>query len=171
MGLQRVRDLLNGKFYRIPDYQRSYAWEKPHVRDLFNDLLEAAKDGVTHFLGTVVFSRAPGKNEYFVVDGQQRLTSLVLLLRELIEQLSPEDRTFFRRLYLYEDGRYRLEPQENDRNFFFELLEGKSPSPATRSQRLLVEARDEFRRLLANLEIEPNRFLRVILIRAENTRQ
>ncbi len=162
MALQRIRDLLNGKFYRIPDYQRSYAWEKRQVRELFQDLVEAAKDGVTHFLGTVVFSRAPGRNEYFVVDGQQRLTSVILLLRELIEKLPPEDQNFYRRLYLYEEGRYRLQPQEKDKVFFFDLLEGKSPTPATGSQRLLVEAKEEFRRMLSDLDIEPKKFLKVI---------
>jgi len=165
MALQRIRDILNGKFYRIPNYQRSYAWEKRHVRELFQDLVDAAQEDVTHFLGTVVFSRARKneyRNEYFVVDGQQRLTSLVLLLRELIEMLPPEDKNFYRRLYLYDEGKYRIQLQEKDRAFFFDLLEGKFPIPSTTSQRLLAEAKEEFRRMLSALEMNPKKFLKMI---------
>ncbi len=162
MALQRIRDVLNGKFYCIPDYQRSYAWEKQQVRELFQDLVEAAKDCITHFLGTVVFSQAPGRNEYFVVDGQQRLTSIILLLAELIKKFPQEDQSFYRRLYLFEEGRFRLTPQEKDRAFFFDLLEGKSPTPSTRSQRLLFEAKEEFRRFLEQTPLEPKELLKVI---------
>jgi hypothetical protein len=162
MGLVRIRDVLNGKFYRIPDYQRSYAWEQRQVRELFQDLVEAAKEEITHFLGTVVFSQTSKRNEYFVVDGQQRLTSLILLLRELIEKLPLEDQNFYRRLYIFDEGRFRLEPQEKDRTFFFDLLSGKSPVPTTKSQRLLGEAKEEFRRMLSEFNLDPKKFLKVI---------
>ncbi|WP_297445240.1 DUF262 domain-containing HNH endonuclease family protein [Desulfurobacterium sp.] len=162
MSLVSVRDVLNGKFYMIPDYQRSYAWGKQQVRDLFQDLVEATKDEITHFLGTVVFSQTSRRNEYYVVDGQQRLTTLMLLLKEVIERLPEDDRNFYWRLYICEDGRYRLQPQSKDKEFFFKLLEGESPEPLNISQRLLIDAQAEFKRLLDLLDVELKQFLKVI---------
>src|SRR5689334_9616903 len=67
--------------YRVPAYQREYSWQKGQWEDLFEDLIEA--DG-PHFLGTIITldqttdQLAGGVLE--VIDGQQRLTTLTLLL-------------------------------------------------------------------------------------------
>lgn len=67
--------------YRVPTYQREYSWQKGQWEDLFEDLVEA--DGA-HFLGTIITldqttdQLAGGVLE--VIDGQQRLTTLTLLL-------------------------------------------------------------------------------------------
>lgn len=67
--------------YRIPPYQREYSWYKAQWEDLFEDLLEA--DGA-HFLGTIITldqtTDTLAGNILQVVDGQQRLTTLTLLL-------------------------------------------------------------------------------------------
>lgn len=84
-----VKDLLNRElFYRIPEYQRPYSWEKENFIDLIGDLTGASE---THeyFLGTVVVHKR--KDIYDVVDGQQRLTTILILLaclRDLIEEES-----------------------------------------------------------------------------------
>lgn len=84
-----VRDLL-GKKYAIDYYQREYRWEGKQVRELINDLtekfLEEYEDGLSreavegfprYFLGSIIVSQ---RGESFIVDGQQRLTTLTLLL-------------------------------------------------------------------------------------------
>lgn len=67
--------------YRIPPYQREYSWYKAHWEDLFEDLIEA--DGA-HFLGTIItLDQTTDTLEgsiLHVIDGQQRLTTLTLLL-------------------------------------------------------------------------------------------
>ena len=86
-----VRQLLQGVKYSIDYYQREYRWEAKQVRDLLNDLaekfLEAYEQGASraevanfphYFLGSIIISQKG--SESFVVDGQQRLTSLTLLL-------------------------------------------------------------------------------------------
>ena len=73
------------RFFCIPDYQRSYSWEKAHRDDLLNDIVEITQHGVTHFTGTIVAARPDeADGDYHVVDGQQRLTSLTLLVGRLL---------------------------------------------------------------------------------------
>ncbi len=86
-----IQELLSGTSYRIEYYQREYKWEKKHIDELINDLsgrfLDNFRDGDEpadvagyghYFLGSIVVSK---HNEFrHIVDGQQRLTTLLLLL-------------------------------------------------------------------------------------------
>jgi len=65
--------------YVIPTYQRKYAWGREQAIELFDDILnsDSAKGS---FLGTMIFEETEGQTEVKVVDGQQRLTTLTLLL-------------------------------------------------------------------------------------------
>jgi hypothetical protein len=87
--------------YRVPPYQREYSWQKAHWEDLFQDLIEA--DGA-HFLGTIITLNAttdavPG-SVLELIDGQQRMTTLTLLLaavysvlRQHYDELDEDTRT------------------------------------------------------------------------------
>ena len=73
------------RVFRIPDYQRGYSWEKQQRDDLLTDIeyLIKAEYKYRHYTGTIVASLTGKKNGYEVfdvVDGQQRMTSLILLL-------------------------------------------------------------------------------------------
>ena len=85
--LRTVRELLTEDHYRVPVYQRNYAWGEEEIRQLIDDLLDAATDETTdeYFLGNIVVSASRGSAEspFSVVDGQQRLTTLHLLFRHL----------------------------------------------------------------------------------------
>jgi hypothetical protein len=63
----------------MPPYQRSYSWEKAEARDLLNDLLEATETSNSHFVGAIVLVRDEA-GDLLIVDGQQRLTTLTILL-------------------------------------------------------------------------------------------
>lgn len=71
--------------FRIPDYQRPYAWEVEQATQLLEDLAEAMeRDGEEpYFLGSVVLVKAPNQALAEVIDGQQRLTTLTILLAVL----------------------------------------------------------------------------------------
>jgi hypothetical protein len=71
----------------VDDYQRTYAWSKDELVDLFNDLQETAKESDPHFFGTLILQKHDG-NKAKVVDGQQRLTSVFLLVASLRDELS-----------------------------------------------------------------------------------
>lgn len=85
MKLQQLRKIFDGDVFRIPDYQRGYSWEKPHLEDLWSDLEILDKDR-THYAGVLSVVPNPGGNEndsfkeYHIVDGQQRLATLILLI-------------------------------------------------------------------------------------------
>lgn len=75
--------------YIIPEYQRPYAWTDEQIQTLFEDLTEYTENdnGSTYFLGTIVsYENDSGEQE--IIDGQQRITSLFLLLRALYFKLN-----------------------------------------------------------------------------------
>lgn len=111
--------------YRIPPYQREYSWYKAQWEDLFEDLIEA--DG-SHFLGTIItLDQTADTSEGKVVDGQQRLTTLALLLaavysvfNEHLAELDDDTRTdvtiLGRQLVRKSDAQPRVTPQKQGRN-------------------------------------------------------
>src|SRR3954447_13474960 len=70
--------------FRIPSYQRPYAWTLDEVADLWEDLIGSLGQG--HFLGSVVLN-AEDEWKPELIDGQQRVTTLALLLGELRDAL------------------------------------------------------------------------------------
>ena len=80
-----IRKLFIGRVFEIPIYQRGYAWERPEVEQLVQDILDSMNDKRSHYyIGNVVTYRLPrDKNDkpvLQVIDGQQRLTTIYLLL-------------------------------------------------------------------------------------------
>ncbi|GAB3679032.1 DUF262 domain-containing protein [Salinisphaera aquimarina] len=83
-----MRDVPQGRFFSIPDYQRGYSWQNSHRDDLLSDIDDLRAHDAMHFTGTIVaaeLQEAPGI--YEIVDGQQRLTSLLLLIDRLLLEL------------------------------------------------------------------------------------
>jgi DNA (cytosine-5)-methyltransferase 1 len=75
-------------FFRVPEYQRPFSWETDNFDDLIDDIVSANKDQ-EYFLGTIVLHHREHEGHFDVVDGQQRLTSVMILLaclRDLVEE-------------------------------------------------------------------------------------
>ena len=88
-GNKPIADIFSDAYsFSIPPYQRPYAWELPQVTALLDDLMESmkAESGTQdlYFLGSVVLVKKPNSTKARVVDGQQRLTTLTILLLSLI---------------------------------------------------------------------------------------
>lgn len=66
----------------VPVYQRNYTWGESQCRRLFHDMCNTLETGRPHFLGTVCYTMDDDRKR-FVIDGQQRLTSITLLLKAL----------------------------------------------------------------------------------------
>lgn len=119
--------------YSIPAYQRPYAWSEVQAGELFSDLLDFfnKEKEDTYFLGSIVLIKDEGKPHSEVIDGQQRLTTLTLLLAALTSLFSAELRADFEN-YIREPGRAsqglrpkpRLALRERDRAFFAEYVQG-----------------------------------------------
>lgn len=81
----------------IPVYQRLYSWKQRQCRELWLDLHRASKAEATHFIGTLLYSQeeddAQGFKQLAVIDGQQRLTTLSILLVALVRYLKAHDTT------------------------------------------------------------------------------
>ncbi len=69
----------NGKTYQVPRFQRDYAWEQHQWDELWSDITAMREKRVQHFMGYLVFQTDDGKC-FRVIDGQQRLTTISLIL-------------------------------------------------------------------------------------------
>jgi uncharacterized protein with ParB-like and HNH nuclease domain len=87
-----LKDIFSETLFRIPDYQRGYSWDPEQLDDLWEDLdnLYEAKE---HYTGLITITEAKtedanwtGFRTYYVIDGQQRLTTIIILLKVLIDR-------------------------------------------------------------------------------------
>ena len=93
-----LRRLLDSTIqYQIPLFQRPYSWEKKNWQTLWDDLISIYNDKVedSYFLGSIVTQSLPGIpgsiSPFLVIDGQQRLTTLTILLALLRNRLKKTD--------------------------------------------------------------------------------
>lgn len=119
--------------YDIPSFQRPYAWTEEETGELFDDLFDFYENEGTdeqYFLGSVVLVKEDDKPHAEVIDGQQRLTTLTILLAAITSKLSGEDRNDFKN-YIIEPGRAsqgiaskpRLQIRKRDRDFFKKYIQ------------------------------------------------
>ena len=147
LGKERSVKSLLGQQYWIDYYQRDYKWERKHIRELVDDLtdrfLQYYEEGHErrkvaeygqYFLGSVIISEKDNKK--FIVDGQQRLTSLTLLLiylNRLQETYASDDQVYVMDLIRpteYGQKSFNLNVNEPERNTCLQkLMDGMSPDP------------------------------------------
>ena len=79
------QELLSGRAFNVPDFQREYSWTKKNLEDMFYDATSSSDAG--HFLGTIIlYKNSPNEPSLYrdeivhIVDGQQRLTTLMIIL-------------------------------------------------------------------------------------------
>lgn len=128
----------------IPIFQRPYSWEDKECEQLWKDLLRSGGDEEvsTHFVGSIVFiEEGPGnvtkQSPLFVIDGQQRVTTVMLLLKALVDRIGDDEPVNgfsaekLRTYYLFNelepgDARYKLLLSDTDRDSLLAIVEGKS---------------------------------------------
>lgn len=101
MELKLLPHFFNNKVYTVPDYQRGYSWQAKNVTDLLTDIHNAIELSKAHYMGTISLHAQEEKvkvglnnfTNYHVVDGQQRFTTLVLILSYLLKELSKNTET------------------------------------------------------------------------------
>lgn len=138
-GKHRFEGFATGKHrFQIPEYQRNFSWEKPHLTDLWRDLNEHPEK--THFFGTILIQEAKGRGPrdtvYDIIDGQQRLTSLTILLHEFARALEASGHdTLAKQIideYIVRQGDYKLTLLGDDAPFFKDhILDGRLDKEGT----------------------------------------
>ncbi|MED0965383.1 DUF262 domain-containing HNH endonuclease family protein [Bacillus paramycoides] len=136
-GLVNVTSLLNGQdFYKIPVMQRNYVWNKENLKEFVNDIKDSMleDDQQDYFIGSMVFSEDE-TNLKMVIDGQQRITSITLLIGAAIYHFGQEGFTdfqnyyqpFLKKSYPGPKGEflhnYRLTHHTKDNDFYKNILE------------------------------------------------
>lgn len=166
------KDLFDSKFlFQIPGYQRPYSWELEQFDQLFEDIRLAMDSGEDHyFLGSVILQTQKqehdGSGLYDVVDGQQRLTTLTILMavmRDLAANPKAQD-TLHSKIFQEEDEyentpeEVRLSVRDKDRNFFKKYVLSRGGTVAvlsadtkllSESQKRIIEAVKTFRKKFA----------------------
>ncbi|WPQ63312.1 DUF262 domain-containing HNH endonuclease family protein [Chitinophaga sancti] len=99
--LQSVSKIFTEKIYRIPDYQRGYAWTKKQLKEFWSDV-RLLEDGKNHYVGVLTLEKVPKDTftkwqddewvitsksfePFYVVDGQQRLSTIIILIQAITE--------------------------------------------------------------------------------------
>lgn len=137
---KNIRALLGGAKFAIDYYQREYRWETKQVAELIDDLaekfLESHEAGNErnavelyghYFLGSIIISDKDGHK--FIIDGQQRLTSVTLLLIHLYRQLEDEDqkKEIANLIFSYKVGRRSFNLDVPERTACMEALFTEEP--------------------------------------------
>jgi uncharacterized protein with ParB-like and HNH nuclease domain len=176
---KEIQSLIEGqKQYIIPLYQRSYVWEKKHWQTLWDDLKELLypsddnKDDNKHFFGS--FVTMPLKNnekikKFLLIDGQQRLTTILVLLAALRDKAKENDSTEklaeeIEQQYLfnpYSGNTLKLLPTklQNDRNCFEQIIRGEKSSVTNRIQECFLF----FTKLVSSPKIDIKKLKGIIL--------
>lgn len=129
----------NKRQYAIPVYQRNYEWSKEQCVKLFDDIVLAYKRDKTHFCGSVVYALLKEERNiyyYVIIDGQQRLTTIYLMMKAMLDnaQTEAERETLTEALFNKDKfdkfgidvaSKLKLKPIKSDNNQLALLMDNK----------------------------------------------
>ena len=155
----RLRALLEGQqHFVVPLFQRPYSWQRNDWETLWNDIIETYrfKPAGGHFLGSIVSKSQPGTPEgvspYIVIDGQQRLTTLSIVIAALRDRIGKADPAAGERIsdlclinkYAKNEYHYKIRPTQADRPAYFAVIDGDCNSKDEEEPNLIRQAYDFF---------------------------
>lgn len=137
------------RIFNIPVYQRNYSWRQEQCKKLFDDLLNIKfQNKSLHFIGTIVYvdvKASPSFKEFIIIDGQQRITTILLLLKALYDEA--KDESFKEDLYndylinsgnrIEEKHRIKLKTVANDSKIFEKLICGEDVEDLGKGSKIL----------------------------------
>lgn len=143
------------KQFVVPIYQRLYSWEKEQCKQLWDDIVKTGGNDQMngHFIGSIVFVQddiyTTSHNEFLIIDGQQRLTTIMLLLTALRDHLNDEDEFLekfscqkIQNRYLInsdekDDKRFKFILSEPDRDTLLSLIDENRRKPSEPSSKIM----------------------------------
>lgn len=160
------------KKYLVPRFQREYSWKEEEIDEFWEDIVqqihisEGSVSNEEYFIGCIVLVGEDAKPDYLIVDGQQRLTTLTILLRAIVQRIidlgdEPAAHALYKNV---------IEGTDNDGKPYFKLL-NESPKPFfqnelqsikpqgigradTEEEQLLQSAYDNFQRRIRRFRLE-----------------
>ncbi|MEN6313501.1 MAG: DUF262 domain-containing HNH endonuclease family protein [Clostridiaceae bacterium] len=143
--LLTLTEIFNSRFFRIPDYQRGYAWQDDQLEAFWEDL-DNLKDGRNHYTGMLTIEnikKSDIRNQeiwkddlwlfdkafkaYHVIDGQQRLTTVIILINVILSKYKDEDSLLFDSVRKFKD-KYLFQQYEKLYKSFIFGYEKDNPS-------------------------------------------
>lgn len=120
------------KVFEIPLFQRNYSWDRDSCEQIFNDIMNAYIRKENYYIGNFMFYKSsdttPRFNKFILIDGQQRITTLLLLLcaiRDKFGNLLHIDTDFLMNNNDEEKYKFKLKQNYNDYADFLEIMENK----------------------------------------------
>ena len=167
-GLKTVKTLFDGsKKFKIPEYQRPYAWGEKQLEDFFYDFFYQSIEQ-KYFYGTILLNESSSDEDFDVldiVDGQQRLTTLIIfisILIKIIEKSNPNFNASLKKdIYLQYHGIFKLVQNNLDNDFFQTYILGDDNGEeliATSSQKRLWFAKSHLINLIEKEKLNTERF-------------
>lgn len=166
---QPIKEFFQGeKQYTIPVYQRAYSWDEPQWATFLDDLIEATKGGNNYFFGNVLLEKLESSVTNDIIDGQQRITTIIIFVRALINVLESrkerdkfdeniENKEFINYAiedYLISRGKAKLRAVDYDRDYFNDIIiknDDTKHKYTTPSQERIKKAKDFFQKSLHKL--------------------
>lgn len=126
---------LTGTIFSIPVYQRNYTWEEENCEKLLQDIVGISQNKKTHFMGSITYilhwiddEKSLRKlQEFVIIDGQQRITTLMLLLKAIETKIPNEEiKKEIDNLLNLTGQRLRLKPIKSDKEAFDLVMQNRS---------------------------------------------
>jgi uncharacterized protein with ParB-like and HNH nuclease domain len=142
----KLQKILEGtQQYLVPLFQRRYSWQRQQWENLWEDLIELTEQETIrpHFMGSMVTMQTgsvpQGVSQYLLIDGQQRLTTILILLAVVRDRAQQQqetgklgeqiNNTILTNPYEEDLERYKLQPTQSDRPDFHKIIDAGSPNP------------------------------------------
>ena len=118
--------LMDSESFVVPIYQRTYNWEKKHCQQLWDDIEKIIKNEKEekHFIGSIV-RKEPDEGGIEIVDGQQRITTMLLLIAALLTKVEKGVQEWVKYDYLKKNDKYKLILHEPDREMMEKIIDGE----------------------------------------------
>ncbi|WP_033593327.1 DUF262 domain-containing protein [Helicobacter pylori] len=126
---------LTGTIFSIPVYQRNYTWEEENCEKLLQDIVGISQNKKTHFMGSITYilhliddeKSLRQLQEFVIIDGQQRITTLMLLLKAIETKIQNEEiKEEIDNLLNLTGQRLRLKPIKSDKEAFDLVMQNRS---------------------------------------------
>ncbi|WP_033618458.1 DUF262 domain-containing protein [Helicobacter pylori] len=126
---------LTGTIFSIPVYQRNYTWEEENCKKLLQDIVSISQNKKTHFMGSITYilhliddeKSLRQLQEFVIIDGQQRITTLMLLLKAIETKIQNEEiKKEIGNLLNLTGQRLRLKPIKSDKEAFDLVMQNLS---------------------------------------------